>query len=239
MIKFLQLPFHFNVHRMQEEVQSLSRSSWQLHYQTRHYEGEWTALPLRSTGGKTDDIIIAPTDTIPYQDTIFLDSCPYLKEVLDSFQCPLQAVRLLKLDAGAIIKEHHDAELYFEKGEIRIHIPVVTNNDVEFYLDKERMNLQEGECWYMNFNLLHSIVNRSHKDRIHLVIDGVVNDWVKKLFAGPSRNKKEIEISRYDDATKQLMIERLRSMNTTTSHRIADELEAPDADHLRCWDDRQ
>ena len=69
----------------------------------------------------------------------------------------LLAVRLLKLNAGASIKEHRDNDLFFEKGEIRIHIPIITNADVEFYLDSERMNLQEGSCWYMNFNLLHAI----------------------------------------------------------------------------------
>ena len=93
----------------------------------------------------------------------------YLQEVLSNFKCPLQAVRLLKLNVGAVIKEHRDAELGFEYGEIRLHIPVITHEEVEFYLDKERIQLQEGECWYMNFNLPHSIINKSKINRIHLV----------------------------------------------------------------------
>ena len=34
----------------------------------------------------------------------------------------------------------------------------------------------EGECWYINFNLPHRIHNRGTTDRVHLVIDCVLND---------------------------------------------------------------
>jgi len=132
----------------------------------------------------------------------------------------------LKLEAGADIKEHRDADLCFEKGEIRLHIPVITSSDVEFWLDKERIIAQEGECWYMNFNLPHSISNKSTKARIHLVIDAVVNDWVKELFGRPELKKKEIEEAGYDNDTKKNIIASLRQLNTETSNRIADEMEA-------------
>lgn len=227
-LKYLQLPFHFDAGRLQEEVSLLTNTSWQMHYQKLHYEGEWSAIPLRSIGGNADNIIISPTHDAPYEDTIFLSQCPYLQEVLKTFNCPLQAVRLLKLNAGAIIKEHRDAELNFEKGEIRLHIPVTTHADVEFYLDNERMDLAAGECWYMNFNLSHRISNKSNINRIHLVIDALVNDWAKELF---NRNdiavKKEIEdrSGMHTDETKKQMIRQFREMNTPVSNKLADELE--------------
>jgi hypothetical protein len=34
-----------------------------------------------------------------------------------------------------------------------------------------------GECWYINANLPHSVSNLGGTDRIHLVMDWVVNDW--------------------------------------------------------------
>lgn len=225
-IKYLQLPFYFDIKRLKEEVSSLENRDWQLHYQKLHYEGEWTALPLRSIGGKADDVAISPVSGSIYQDTIFLKQSTYLQEVLAHFKCPLLAVRLLKLNAGAIIKEHKDAELCFEKGEIRLHIPVTTHNNVEFYLDKERMNMKEGECWYMNFNLPHSINNKSSIDRIHLVVDASVNDWVKSLFAQPGLLKKEMEEKGYDDETKRKIILSLKEMNTETANRMAGEIEA-------------
>ena len=226
MIKYLQLPFHFDVQKMQEELQRMDSGAWKLHYQKLHYEGDWTALPLRSVNGDAGNIFVSPETHPEYKDTVFLDNSVYFKEVLSSFRCPLLAVRLLKLDAGAVIKEHKDAELCYEKDDIRIHIPVVTNNEVEFYLDNERMNLKEGECWYMNFNLPHSINNKSQTARIHLVVDATVNDWVKELFSQPAKNKKEMEEPGYDRDTKQQIIARLRELNTETANRLANEMEA-------------
>ena len=228
-IKYLKLPFFFDAGLLQQEVDALSVPQWLPHYQVKHYEGEWSAIPLRSIGGKADDIIISPTDNRDYRDTVFLDNSPYLKKVLQTFQCPLQAVRLLKLNAGSSIKEHRDAELNFESGEIRLHIPVITHTDVDFFLDKERLPLQEGECWYMNFNLLHAINNNSNINRVHLVIDAVVNDWVKTIFNSPDIVvKKETEdLSKvFDEATKRQMIVQFREMNTVVSNKMADELEA-------------
>jgi quercetin dioxygenase-like cupin family protein len=225
-LKYLQLPFHFEVNRLQQEVKQLANHQWLLHYQQKQYEGEWSAIPLRSINGATDSILVSPEENAVYKDTAFLTASPYCQEVLSHFQCPLLAVRLLKLNAGAFIKEHRDADLCYEKGEIRVHIPVTTNPNVEFYLDQERMRLQEGECWYMNFNLPHTISNNSDTDRVHLVIDAVVNDWVKDLFTQPSPHKKEIEEPGYDDATKKQIIAQLRQLNTETGNRLADEMEA-------------
>lgn len=227
-IKYLKLPFVFDAGLLQQEVNVLSAKPWLPHYQVKHYEGEWSAIPLRSIGGKADDVFISPGDNPDYRDTVFLESSPYLQQVLHTFQCPLQAVRLLKLNAGSIIKEHRDAELNFESGEIRLHIPVCTHPDLEFFLDKERLNLLEGECWYMNFNLLHSIKNNSPVNRVHLVIDAVVNDWVTSLFNSPDIViKKETEdLSKvYDTETKKQMILSFRAMNTAVSNQMADELE--------------
>lgn len=227
MIKYLQLPFHFDVKKMQEELLQLDNAAWQLHYQKLHYDGDWSAIPLRSVQGDAGNIFVSPEINPEYKDTIFLDNSVYFRDVLSSFKCPLLSVRLLKLNAGAVIKEHKDAELYYEKGEIRIHIPVITNDEVEFYLDKERMNLKEGECWYMNFNLPHSVNNKSKADRIHLVIDAVVNDWVRELFDQTAVSKKEIiEEPGYDEKTKQQIITRLRELNTETSNRLANEMDS-------------
>lgn len=226
MIKYLQLPFFFDAKKMQEEIQQIDCRAWQPHYQKLHYEGDWSGLPLRSVNGDAGNIFVSPEINPEYKDTVFLNDSIYFQEVLSLFKCPLLAVRLLKLNAGAVIKEHKDAELCFEKGEIRIHIPVVTNDKVEFYLDKERMNLKEGECWYMNFNLPHSIVNNSGTERIHLVIDAKVNDWVQDLFIKQALCKKEIEEPGYDKNTQQQIIARLRELNTDTANQLANKMEA-------------
>jgi len=88
------------------------------------------------------------------------------------------------------------------------------------------MNLKEGECWYMNFNLPHYILNNSKTERIHLVIDARVNEWVKHLFAQTAINRKEMVEPGYDKDTQKLIIARLRELNTETANRLANEMEA-------------
>lgn len=227
MIKYLQLPFQFNVELLQAEVMDITANAWKKHYQVLHYEGDWSAIPLRSSNGTADNIFTGHSVDQTFADTIFLNSCPYIITVLDAFKCELKSVRLMKLNAGAVIKEHRDAELNYENGEARFHVPVVTHEDVEFYLEDERIKMREGECWYLNFNLPHRILNKSEVNRVHLVIDAIVNDWVKELFAQPGLLKKE-EAERkavYNEETKKQMIKLYRQMNTETGNRMADELE--------------
>ena len=228
-LKYLQLPFLFDAARLQADVRLLEHKAWQRHYQKLHYDGNWTALPLRAVGGRANNIIVSPTEGSVYEDTPFLSETPYLRDVLAQFKCPQRTVRLMKLAAGAVIKEHIDAELYFEKGEARIHIPVVTHADLEFCVEGERMRLEEGECWYINFNLPHSVRNRSQVDRIHLVVDVDVNDWLRELFASPSIIvRKEIPdpCAKFDRRTMAEMAQRFRLMNTPTGDHLADEYEA-------------
>ena len=108
MIKYLQLPFHFDVPAMQAEVLALTKTVWPMHDQIKHYDGEWRALALRSIDGSGENIVISPVDDAVYHDTELLDRSPYLRSVLNSIECPLMAVRLQKLGAGSVIKEHTD-----------------------------------------------------------------------------------------------------------------------------------
>lgn len=224
--RYIRLPFRFDVARLQSDLARLEAGPWQLHYQHKHYEGNWSALPLRSVGGRADHVIVAPQPGSVYADTPLLEQTPYFREVLSQFECPLLAVRVLKLEAGALIKEHRDADLSFEQGEWRIHVPVVTHPAVECWLDGERLILEAGECWYLNVNLPHSFRNPGPVHRVHLVIDAVVNDWARQLVAQPGLLASSFEPPPPDPATQRMIIAQLRSLNTETSRRLADEMEA-------------
>ena len=72
-----------------------------------------------------------------------------------------------------------DFELSAEEGTARIHIPVVTNADVEFYLNGARVVLEAGSAWYLRLSDRHSVHNKGAEDRVHLVVDATVNDWLR------------------------------------------------------------
>lgn len=197
---------------------------WKPHFQTAHYDGEWAVLPLRSIGGR-------PDETMPFAlggalaefaATPLLGSCPAIARLLASFACPVMSARLLNLRRGAVIKPHRDAELAFENGEARIHVPIVTNPDVEFLMEDQRVIMEPGTCWYINANLTHRVANHGDCDRIHLVVDCVVDDWLRGQFAKAEIFHSEV---RRDPREARQMIELLRAMGTPTALAMIAELE--------------
>ena len=131
------------------------------------------------------------------------------------------SVRLLNLKSGAMIKSHRDLNLCFEKGEARIHIPVFTNPQVEFFIEEERINMKESESWYINANNFHRVSNLGLTDRIHLVFDCIVNDWLKNIF---NQGEKVYSEEKPVEGEMQKIINELRLQNTSVSNRLADEL---------------
>ena len=141
---------------------------------------------LRILPDATIPLFPDPSSKHAFVDAPALAQTCYVSEVLRALQCPVNSVRFLKLAAGSSIKRHRDYQLGIEDGEVRLHIPVQTNAMVEFYMDDVRVPMAEGELWFLNFNHYHSVLNRSDDDRIHLVIDCVVNDWLLGFLKQPS-----------------------------------------------------
>src|SRR5207253_5042681 len=135
----LKLPFRFDAARLQADLAAITAMDFIPHFNIAYYQGEWSAVPLRSIGGRHDHIYPDPAVKDGFADTPLLSRCAYIQEVLASLRCPQQAVRLLRLKPGSVIREHRDHELGFEDGEVRLHIPVTTNPEVEFILNRQRI----------------------------------------------------------------------------------------------------
>lgn len=178
----LKFPFSFDASRLQTDAQKFADEEWTSHFNTHIYQGDWSGIALRTTEGAHVELYPDPSGQKAFVDTKKMTRCDYVPEVLAAFPCRMMSVRFLKLGAGAVIKKHRDYGLALEDGEIRIHIPVQTNRQVEFVLDEQKVEMNEGEAWYLNFNLYHSVRNDSATDRIHLVIDCIVNDWLRAHF---------------------------------------------------------
>lgn len=225
LIKHIKFPLLFDVQKLQKDVHIILNKNWINHYNTNDYTGKWSSIALVSQGGKSENINAFPMgkESIEYTDAI--DNCHYFKEIIDSFEFEKTTVRLLRLAAGAVIKPHTDNCLGYEDGNFRIHIPIITNESVEFILDNERLLMNEGECWYINANFTHSVANKGDVDRIHLVIDGIRNEWTDALFFKEANEKQflkpEPEISNEE---KELIIKQLELMNTETSIQLITDL---------------
>lgn len=188
----VKLPLSFDPARLKHDAARIGEIEWTPHFNKAIYEGDWSGVALRSVGGVVDKLYPDPTSTV-FADTGMLGRCPYIQEVLSTFRCPLTSVRILRLRAGAKIGEHRDYKLGYEDGEVRVHIPIQTATEVAFFLDGRQVLMEEGEAWYLNLNLPHRVHNGSPIDRLHLVVDCVVNDWLSGLFAAAeSQQIKEL-----------------------------------------------
>ncbi|MEO8765022.1 MAG: aspartyl/asparaginyl beta-hydroxylase domain-containing protein [Ginsengibacter sp.] len=233
MLKYVHIKQRFDAVHMQDEVRRIEAELWKPHYNAKHYEGSWATLPLRSINGSTDNHTSIQASSLQknmaYMDTSFLDSCTYLQSVLTFFECEKMSVRLMRLGPGAFIKEHTDHEMSFEDGEARFHIPVITNDKVDFFIEDEKIFMKEGECWYLNLSLKHRVNNFGDTSRIHLVIDCKVNEWIKNLLSKDPEIKKEIfekqEEITYSADDKTKIIRQLRLMGTPVSNELADKME--------------
>ena len=180
----LRLPYTFDAELLARDLRGLDAVSWTRHFVPQNYEGDWSVIPLRCKAGATHPIMMIASDPTcrVFEDTPLLAACPYFGRMLATFQAPLRTVRLMRLTAGSLIKEHTDLDLSFEDGTVRFHIAVLTNPDVEFHLNRRRVVLEAGSAWYLRLSDPHSVANRGTTDRVHMVIDLDVNDWIAALL---------------------------------------------------------
>ena len=166
---------------------------------TKYSKGDdWTAISLRGYGPTPLDILKpnvlkskVKTETV-LQDTSLLeeDGFQVINDILAKIPSTFERVRFMKIKANSGIGKHSDRidkDFGIEDGNIiRIHVPIRTNDQVEFYLweGKEKLvnYLEEGHYYYVDVRAPHAVTNNSDVDRIHLVIDVYVNDEIRKVL---------------------------------------------------------
>lgn len=178
----LKLPFEFDVQRIQQELAQFTKVDYQDIYNSSvTLETLWLIHFIEPILGDDGLPIFLPNAA--------LKKCPYMLSIFEKFKCNVETFRIHTLDPGASIKEHRDVGYSFERGKIRLHIPIYTNDKVEMIVDKKIVPMQEGECWYCNFDLAHEVKNNSEFHRTHIILDCLVNDWLTDLFENPKAQK--------------------------------------------------
>lgn len=194
MIDRYKLPLVFPIAALHADLAGIMPSEWIPHFNKGHYDGDWSGIVLRGPRGRRDTLHVgAPLET-EFVNTPVLDRCECFQGVISAFECPVKSVRLLRLNAGSVVREHRDYDLGYEAGEIRLHVPVSTNSRAEFYLRNRRVLLGEGEVWYLDLSLPHRVANFGTTPRIHLVLDLQVNDWLRSQIPFDAPGDDEIAV---------------------------------------------
>jgi len=220
LLKYIQFNQNYNVSLLKAELAIALQQDWVNHFNKQDYEGNWQCIALRSASGKEQDIL-ANYGVNEYQDTSLLDQLPYLKSIIEAWECPKETIRLLALHPEAEIKPHRDLGCNYEGGMLRIHIPIQTNNQLKFIVGGEQLKLAEGSCWYIDFDQTHSIINAGDNVRVHLVIDALRNEWTDRLFETYGYPfETENQAQPIDHDTTLRMIEELQRMGTPAAKEL-------------------
>ncbi|MGN7988829.1 aspartyl/asparaginyl beta-hydroxylase domain-containing protein [Pedobacter sp. 22226] len=224
MSRYIQFNQQYDVQLLKSELAIAMALNWKEHFNKKDYNGIWQSISLQSASGKEDDIF-ANYDVDSYKETALLKKLPYIKSILDSWHCPKESIRLLALHPGAEIKPHRDRGCNYVNGVCRIHIPIQTNDGVQFKVGDEYLVLNEGTSWYINFDETHAIINNGQSVRVHLVIDALRNSWTDALFTAHgydmAAEQKEQQIDR--ESTLKVIAE-LERLNTPASKQLIEDL---------------
>lgn len=181
----VKLPFTFDVAKMQAEIAALDQNQF-VYYKV---------IQLRAPAHLVDTSLPFPPPAEDYadgtwcdwMDTPEMDASPYLKSIVEFFKenTRVTLVRLLRLAPQSVVKEHTDPTLALEeeKSVIRLTVPILTNEQVEFYLNDQLVPMELGECWYMRLSDPHRVINNGSTERVNLTIDMEPNAWIREVIA--------------------------------------------------------
>lgn len=97
-------------------------------------------------------------------------------------------VMFARMAPGGEIKPHRDANAA-AKWPHKIHVPLLTNDKVTFYVEGTGYHMPEGEAAEVNNMGVHAVKNDGDTDRIHLIFeyfdpDQPTPDWLSRVIAG-------------------------------------------------------
>ncbi len=159
-------------------------------------------MPLR---GQVGEVIPAKEASSPSSETDFsdpnrfkwgnyalMDYCPYINEIVQSFATASTNVRLMRLEAGAEVKEHRDPTLdAAHRSVIRLTLPILSSEAVTFLLNDVPVPMHPGEIWYLRLSDRHALFNNSPVERINLSIDLVYNDWLEERLTSLAKEEQD------------------------------------------------
>ncbi len=184
------LPFTIDLDSLKKDLEKLEGEGWLSHYDTQLADG-WTTIPLVSHDGSSSGVDAQRLGVWgEYKRTEYLEQLPAFRNLLDEFKCPHGRIRIMKLMPGCIIRPHRDT---FDEvsdyafGQVRLHIPIITNEKVKFYVAGKNYFLAPGRLHYVNFSKVHHVINGGDEARVHLVLDLKVNGFLEGIFPPKSR----------------------------------------------------
>ena len=170
--EFIQLPLLFDVEQLKKEVAKFTQADWKPHHEG--FNGNFS-IPLISVGGKNNNDFKGEM-----KETSYLQSSPYLRQVISSFGEVIGRSRLMGLAPGAEVPLHSDINYHWFR-RVRIHVPIVTEPSVTFYCADKEINMKAGEAWIFDSWKYH---------RVSIFVDLVAFGRYLKRAIAPAKKRK-------------------------------------------------
>lgn len=133
-----------------------------------------------------EDNISNPKEIISYNDDIFSlvkdninNILSLLREYYKNQSLIIARCLITCLKPSSNISIHRDYGYILELGH-RIHIPIKTNNKVEFNVGNTQKILEEGKIYEINNCRNHWVSNKSTEERYHLILDVIKPEILNK-----------------------------------------------------------
>lgn len=175
---FLRLNDHFDVRALRDRIARMPAAKWLESERERLFD----------VHRDTQAILMVHFEDHKYQKPEYRESwrdfrdavAPVVDYAASYYRDNGFVVRLMlaKLAAGGRIPKHTDAG-YSLLNCHRIHLPIITNEDVVFHVGGEEINMGPGELWEINNGTVHGVENRGTEDRVHLIVDWMPNHACK------------------------------------------------------------
>ncbi len=217
----IQFDFHFDHEKIHQELKAIANSFSAIH-SIRIENGNLNGIHLitpRPNGEKDEN-------GFSFDHSPELAQSPYLQSILNTFPCDKFIFRVHNLKAKGKINLHRDTDRGLLHNIVRIHIPVTTNPEVYFYVNGERIIMQNGECWFADISQLHEVENRSETDRLQLLIDCDMNDWWKAVLKEKGMDVDRLSVwKKHSLEELQLMKENFVAMGIADNQEVIERID--------------
>ncbi len=148
-------------------LSQLETYDWKPVWSDKRYAGDyWMTCPIK------EEFVNTPN----------YDLFPISKEIESLMKCKIKNLMFYAMLPGGDIPPHRDMVGNVGFGGLRLHIPLVTNSKVNFVVDGKKVVMGVGELWALDTSYTHSVSNLGEENRIHVVMDVIVNEWVLGLL---------------------------------------------------------
>lgn len=183
-----QLNYFFDVNSILSLVNSIDQNIWKefnFRQKTFDVHKHTLSIPVLWVPLETEPFEVKFLSTIqtkhPKLYDVFVYKVNHLLEFLENtYNGKVYKIILVNLKPQGNIPLHVDGSFSLEYTH-RVHIPVITNKLVEFTVNNVTINMKAGSLYEINNCLSHGVINKSNKDRIHIIIDIIENKTIDEI----------------------------------------------------------